>query len=175
VCAAEKLLLTSNDATSTTTTTRTASIRAKTPYENEIPRAAAAAPQYVHVEPLNLVRVTLSREDMGRAGWTFLHAIGGALGELDDVQPLPREETRALDDLVHALTVLYPCEECRKHFASLVKKRPPRTESSAAFQTWLCEAHNDVNVRLGKPLQDCSCQRRVACDVASAGDIIAST
>lgn len=37
-----------------------------------------------------------------------------------------------------------------------LKDSPPKTESQESLSMWLCELHNNVNERIGKPLFDCS-------------------
>lgn len=36
-----------------------------------------------------------------------------------------------------------------------IKKNPPKTKSKDELAKWLCERHNTVNVKLGKPVFDC--------------------
>lgn len=45
----------------------------------------------------------------------------------------------------------YGCS-CKKHFASIEASRPVDLSSKDAFYGWTVAAHNDVNIRLGKPL-----------------------
>ena len=33
---------------------------------------------------------------------------------------------------------------------------PPLTRDRSVFSQWMCSMHNEVNVRLGKPVFDCS-------------------
>jgi FAD-linked sulfhydryl oxidase len=37
-----------------------------------------------------------------------------------------------------------------------IRKTPPTTESRNALGAWMCEAHNDVNRKLGKPTLPCT-------------------
>jgi FAD-linked sulfhydryl oxidase len=37
-----------------------------------------------------------------------------------------------------------------------MNERPPQLATRAAFSQWLCQAHNEVNVKLGKPMFDCA-------------------
>ena len=48
----------------------------------------------------------------------------------------------------------YVCNSCLL-FARL-KVSPPATENRIKFSQWMCNLHNDVNARLGKPIFDCS-------------------
>lgn len=96
------------------------------------------------------------KERVGRATWTLLHTIAA---EYPD--PLPTEEyRRQLEDWLHLLPSVYPCEECAAHMKTMFEKNPPRTENQTAFGGWVCEVHNIVNERLGKPTFDCSTWRQ---------------
>lgn len=114
----------------------------------------------VRVSYVNLTNVSLSKEEMGRAGWTFLHATAEALpkGELSAAQ------RASIVAFTYALGVVYPCELCREHFARKLVARPPRVETGEAYCAWLCETHNDVNRDLGKPVLECGCTPRIACE-----------
>jgi FAD-linked sulfhydryl oxidase len=54
------------------------------------------------------------------------------------------------------LTRMYPCGECASHFRHVVAAAPPRVASRADFSRWMCEAHNTVSRRLGKPSFNCA-------------------
>jgi FAD-linked sulfhydryl oxidase len=54
--------------------------------------------------------------------------------------------------LLESLAHLLPCKECKEHFMEIINKYPPDLSNSCAFQTWLFNAHNMVNKRLGKPI-----------------------
>ena len=55
-----------------------------------------------------------------------------------------------------ALGDLYPCKTCRADFRVDVDAHPPRVESRASLSRWVCERHNEVNVKLGKPTKSCA-------------------
>ena len=50
---------------------------------------------------------------------------------------------------------MYPCGECARHFRGVVAAHPPALAGRGAFSRWMCEAHNSVNARLGKPEFNC--------------------
>ena len=54
-----------------------------------------------------------------------------------------------------ALGDLYPCATCRADFRVDVDASPPRVDSRASLSRWVCERHNEVNAKLGKPLVSC--------------------
>jgi FAD-linked sulfhydryl oxidase len=50
---------------------------------------------------------------------------------------------------------LYPCWVCAEDFQRYIEKEKIKASSRNEFGTWLCEAHNAVNRKLGKPTFDC--------------------
>jgi FAD-linked sulfhydryl oxidase len=90
------------------------------------------------------------REELGRRTWTLLHTIAAYYPEL----PSESERTHALR-LIEALAVLYPCTHCAEDFRETIRESPPRVESREALTAWLCEQHNLVNAKLGKPSVTC--------------------
>lgn len=106
----------------------------------------------------HLGRVGLSKEDMGRAGWAFMHAVAANCGE-DGV--IPDDKRRYLPLFVECIRALYPCDMCREHFVELTNepgKQFVMTETTTPedVDAWFCARHNDVNRRLGKPEVDCA-------------------
>lgn len=96
-------------------------------------------------------RAKTSKEDLGRATWTFLHTFAAQFPD----EPTKRQE-RDARELIMILTRMYPCGECARHFAEIVKSNPPDCSSGLGLQRWMCAAHNEVNESLGKPRFDCS-------------------
>ena len=84
----------------------------------------------------------LDREKVGTSAWYLLHEI---VKHGDD------EYEHAFRTLMHTLSVLYPCKECRAHIKEYIGTH--RVEMS---EQWMCDFHNDVNVRLGKPIFNCT-------------------
>lgn len=115
--------------------------------------------------------------ELGRAAWTVLHSVAAYY----PLEP-SSEDREALRGLVHGLARLYPCAECRLHLpaeleaADAAAPAPLRraavaaagagagassddndaSSSRALAERWMCELHNAVSVRLGKPAYDCS-------------------
>lgn len=90
-------------------------------------------------------------EQLGRATWTFLHTTAAYYPD----KPSPSQRTRMLG-LLMSLPVLYPCSWCASHLGSEMQRHPPDVSGRVGLSRWLCERHNEVNERLGKPLFDCS-------------------
>ena len=116
----------------------------------------------------------VDREQLGQHTWALLHTVAAYFPE----QPSDADCEHARR-LVHGLAQLYPCAHCAEDFREEVAKSPPRVESRAAFCTWVCEQHNLVNAKLGKPAFVCD-QKLLAerwrvggahCDVERLGDI----
>lgn len=90
-------------------------------------------------------------EQLGRATWTFLHTTAAYYPE----KPTTTQRVNMLT-LLRSLPVLYPCSHCASHLGENLKENPPDVSGRVALSRWLCERHNEVNVRLGKEKFDCS-------------------
>jgi FAD-linked sulfhydryl oxidase len=93
----------------------------------------------------------VTREELGRCTWTLLHALAAQFPERPS-----RAQQRDAGELFSLLGRVYPCRECAAHWAELVRRHPPRTESRENLSEWLCDAHNRVNDLLGKPRFNCA-------------------
>ena len=123
---------------------------------------------------------------LGRHTWTFLHSTAAyypatALSRAkadssesgkpyDDAEAHRGAATQMLS-LLRSLPYLYPCGMCADDLAKFMRLRPPEKHGGftidsatgkpikadrSALEKYLCDVHNDVNKRLGKPLFDCS-------------------
>ena len=45
-----------------------------------------------------------------------------------------------------------PCGECRSHYLELLNKIPPDLNSKEGFEKWGINLHDEVNIRVGKPI-----------------------
>ncbi|KAI5190049.1 mitochondrial FAD-linked sulfhydryl oxidase [Nematocida minor] len=91
------------------------------------------------------------RAELGRGTWALIHTIAAKYPPYAS-----REHQSNLIKFIDLLTKLFPCEECRGHFKSLVDSFPPKVSSREEFGLWTCQAHNIVNKRLGKREFDCT-------------------
>jgi FAD-linked sulfhydryl oxidase len=57
--------------------------------------------------------------------------------------------------LLNGLGQLYPCGDCADHLREEIRRHPPDVTSRVTLSEWLCQTHNEVNRRLGKPIFDC--------------------
>ena len=93
----------------------------------------------------------LDTEQLGRATWAFLHTTA-AYYPLRATAP-QRSSMRAFFD---ALGSFYPCAHCANYLRAELAQLPPKTEGRVELSNWLCNLHNVINARLGKPQFDCS-------------------
>ncbi len=90
-------------------------------------------------------------EDVGRSTWTFLHSFAANYPEKAD--DTTQQHAMAL---LRAMGVVYPCKWCRDDWQQELHKQPPPVQSRAELEQWMCNQHNAVNSKLGKPAFDCS-------------------
>lgn len=91
-----------------------------------------------------------SRE-LGRSTWTFLHTTAAKYPD----QPTNADRV-AFKNLMHSLAQLYPCSYCAHELQQDLKKHPDIPDQNRnAVEEWMCQLHNRVNKRLGKPEFNC--------------------
>lgn len=93
-------------------------------------------------------------EQLGRATWTFLHTTAAYYPD----RPTPTQRANMLS-LLRSLPMLYPCTHCATHLGHEMLAHPPDVGSRVGLSRWLCERHNEVNVRLGKEVFDCAIEK----------------
>ena len=89
-------------------------------------------------------------EALGRSSWTLLHSIAASYPETPS-----RGQQSDMVSFVKLFSKLYPCWVCAEDFQGYISKHEPKVESRTSLGQWMCRAHNDVNVKLGKPTFDC--------------------
>ncbi|KAK9286888.1 hypothetical protein L1049_015295 [Liquidambar formosana] len=87
----------------------------------------------------------VTKEELGRATWTFLHTLGAQFPD----NPT-RQQKKDVKELMAILSRMYPCKECADHFKEVLRANPVQAGSQAEFSQWLCHVHNVVNRSLGK-------------------------
>ena len=90
-------------------------------------------------------------EVLGRSTWTLLHSIAATYPPT----PTPKEQSD-IKSFMRLFSKLYPCWVCAEDFQRYMQKQDVKAGSRDEFGNWLCEAHNEVNRKLGKPTFDCS-------------------
>lgn len=91
------------------------------------------------------------REALGRATWTFLHTTA-AYYPLE-ATPAQQSNMRAL---LGSVGLLYPCTPCATDFTERMQAVEPVVSGRDALSQWLCDRHNEVNEKLGKPNFNCA-------------------
>jgi ADP-heptose:LPS heptosyltransferase len=82
-------------------------------------------------------------EGRGPKMWNDLHRRPYMVEALD-----PAAESRWMQ----AFSSFVPCGECRRHWEELIRRTPPNYSSRSSYFAWTVGAHNNVNMRLGKPI-----------------------
>ncbi|WVW84618.1 hypothetical protein I302_106652 [Kwoniella bestiolae CBS 10118] len=88
---------------------------------------------------------------LGRSTWTFLHTTASYYPQ----KPTETQQSKMIS-LLDSLSTFYPCSWCAKDFQKDMKVNPPEVKTRDDFVKWLCERHNTVNRKLGKPVFECS-------------------
>ncbi len=90
-------------------------------------------------------------ETLGRSTWTLLHSIAATYPKTPNTA-----QQSDLKTFMGVFSRLYPCWVCAEDFQEYMQKERIQVGSRDEFGKWLCEAHNAVNVKLGKQKFDCS-------------------
>ncbi|KAK4752157.1 hypothetical protein SAY87_020955 [Trapa incisa] len=120
------------------------------------PRGGLPSPEAVSAQPMEILKkkgttaAPVTKEELGRATWTFLHTLGAQYPE----NPT-RQQKKDVKDLMAILSRVYPCQECAGHFKEVLRANPVQAGSHAEFSQWLCHIHNVVNRSLGKAIFPC--------------------
>lgn len=91
------------------------------------------------------------RGELGSATWSFLHSVAAYFPAV----PNPEQQQDAAQ-LLQIVSRLYPCSDCAEDLRKDLTEEPPLVTSAEEFSQWMCRLHNKVNVKLGKPVFDCS-------------------
>lgn len=89
--------------------------------------------------------------ELGSSTWTFLHTMSVYYPERPN-----KQQQQDMNQFISLFSKFFPCKPCAEHLQEHLTKNPPSTESREALSTWMCQLHNEVNERLGKPYFDCS-------------------
>lgn len=88
--------------------------------------------------------------ELGRSTWTLLHSIAATYPDKPSA-----EQQNNLSTFIDSFAKLYPCWFCAEDFQKYISEKKPKVTNSDEFGKWLCDAHNAVNVKLGKKTFDC--------------------
>ena len=129
--------------TATATTTATTTTNASSPHSTT---TTPSPPCYAYSHSA----CPLNRAELGRAAWAYLHTLAAYY----PIQPSPAQQSD-MRRLMVLMMSQYPCLYCRDRSMEEVERNAPRVTSRSALSEWVCELHNEVNERLGKPSFDC--------------------
>jgi len=126
----------------------------------------------------NMKECPAGSSKLGRSTWTLLHSMvcGKVAFELHPTslcfvslfpscllllqaawypdKPSPEDRSQ-MTAFMNSLARFYPCTWCATDFQANVAKSPPATESRTELCQWVCEQHNVVNEKTGKPIFSC--------------------
>nr|XP_027233569.1 FAD-linked sulfhydryl oxidase ALR-like [Penaeus vannamei] len=88
---------------------------------------------------------------LGRGSWRLLHSMAAYYPEKPSA-----DQQKDMSTFITIFSKFYPCQPCAEDFRDWLKKNTPDVSSQKGLSRWFCEAHNEVNRKLEKPLFDCS-------------------
>ncbi|KAK9315601.1 ERV/ALR sulfhydryl oxidase domain-containing protein [Lipomyces starkeyi] len=91
--------------------------------------------------------------ELGRSTWTFLHSVAANYPE--QATPVQQGDMKSF---LRIFGKIYPCWYCAEDFQKWAEEaeNKPKVTGREEFGRWLCDAHNEVNRKLGKPEFDCN-------------------
>ncbi|KAK7066595.1 hypothetical protein SK128_005106 [Halocaridina rubra] len=88
---------------------------------------------------------------LGRGTWRLLHSMAAYYPDKPTV-----EVQNDMFAFIKIFSKFYPCPPCAEDFRNWLKSHTPDVSSRSGLSRWFCDAHNEVNVKLGKPEFDCN-------------------
>ncbi|KAG7156558.1 mitochondrial FAD-linked sulfhydryl oxidase erv1-like [Homarus americanus] len=110
------------------------------PEETDVPLWGQAAKYGCPADSLSL----------GRGSWRLLHSMAAYY----PTQPTPQQQND-MKTFITIFSKFYPCQPCAEDFREWLKTNSPAVDSRSTLSRWFCEAHNEVNRKLEKPLFNC--------------------
>ena len=97
-----------------------------------------------------VMKMGLTISEWGPAAWNTLHVVAHSY----PTHPTSRQRDETWQFL-HLFALHLPCPSCRQHFQSLLQSSVPTSDATAfdsreSLVKFMNDAHNEVNVRLGK-------------------------
>lgn len=92
-------------------------------------------------------------EQLGRSTWTLLHTMAAQYPS-----KAPPTTQSVMKQFISTFSQLYPCWVCADDFRAWMVQpgNEPKVNGRDELGNWMCQAHNVVNVKLGKKEFDCS-------------------
>lgn len=88
--------------------------------------------------------------EIGKCTWTLLHTIANRY----PIVPTHQQKDK-MTAFLNALGDFYPCGQCAYHLRVFLVDNPPDVSSKKNLEIWMCNLHNSVNTKLGKPIFFC--------------------
>ncbi|KAI9023074.1 ERV/ALR sulfhydryl oxidase domain-containing protein [Phycomyces nitens] len=88
---------------------------------------------------------------LGRSTWTLLHTMAAYYPE----KPAEKDK-QSMTSFMESFAQHYPCWFCKDDFQKHMAAEPVQVVSREALSQWLCRRHNEVNIKLNKPVFDCT-------------------
>lgn len=125
----------------------------ESPERKEVPKADQAPPEETDQALLDHKAAVCppDRGELGAASWSLLHSLAAYYPEKPSAQ-----QQQDASQFMTIFSRLYPCSECAEDLRADLAVSPPKVKSATEFSRWMCDLHNKVNLKLGKPLFDCS-------------------
>ncbi|KAH0609267.1 uncharacterized protein H6S33_012753 [Morchella sextelata] len=129
----------------------------------------SSSPAAAEASAATIVPITLPSdcppdvETLGRSTWTLLHTIAATYPS----SATPTQQTE-MKKFITLFSRVYPCWVCAEDFQEYLKEPENKLKvmeeekgrghlsGRSEFGLWMCKAHNNVNVKLGKSEFDCS-------------------
>jgi len=89
-------------------------------------------------------------ENYYRIMWCILHSLPFYIREYN------QQTCRSISDFFMDVAITHPCNVCGEHFGIYQKDNPWAGRGLSDLVVWLCNLHNHLNTRLGKPWFDCT-------------------
>lgn len=86
----------------------------------------------------------------GNAYWVTLHNVAANYPD----KPTRTQQTK-IKELITGLIENIPCDECKVHAKKYIKIHKIKAKNKQELSKYLCNFHNNVNERLGKPIVEC--------------------
>jgi hypothetical protein len=88
--------------------------------------------------------------NIGPCTWAFMHTISARYPQ----NPTQSQQIQ-MKRLIQGIAQFFPCHYCARDFREAIKKHPIQAQSREKLSVWMCERHNEVNEKLGKPIVPC--------------------
>ncbi|XP_019230307.1 PREDICTED: FAD-linked sulfhydryl oxidase ERV1 isoform X3 [Nicotiana attenuata] len=104
---------------------------------NNLPPSKSPTSQHSELPKQEKNAGPVTKEDLGRATWTFLHTLGAQYPD----KPT-RQQKRDVKELMAILSRMYPCKECADHFKEVLR-HPMQWATFPGSRIWTvtCNAH----------------------------------